>query len=39
MAQKKPLGKQLDIQDVANEIANDATAIGSIATGDRKSVV
>ena len=33
MAQKKPLGGQLDIQDVAAEIANDATAIGSIATG------
>jgi hypothetical protein len=33
MAQKKPLGGQLDIQDVAAEIANNATAIGSIATG------
>jgi len=33
MAQKKPLGSQLNIQDIANEIANDATAIGSIATG------
>ena len=33
MAQVKVTGNQLDIQDVASDIAADATAIGSIATG------
>ena len=33
MAQMNLRGAQLDIQDVATEIANDSTAIGTIATG------
>jgi len=33
MAQKKPLGSQLNIIDVANEIKDNATAIGHIADG------